>query len=185
MTVRGAPGDAMARRYADLLRAGDGGVYVALRVSDVAVVRQAADSLRLAAHRSSSGPWQFLGFPSTSPAAAVFFTSGAAPVADADSIVAHEPSVSALAEVWLEGGAELGALLRRLGAVACDAATSPDGRVGRRWALSRGQLVIVPPRGGRRPGVLGVVLTTTAQRDTILEPMRTFWIRYQPPSPPR
>src|SRR5687768_3748472 len=48
-----------------------------------------------------------------------------------------------------------GLLLERLGAKRCGTAHSPDGRVGERWGLSRGRLVIVSPDAGR-PRVPGV-----------------------------
>ena len=45
MTVRGTPGDAMARDYAALAAAGEGGVYVALKVDGVEQASAAAAAL--------------------------------------------------------------------------------------------------------------------------------------------
>ena len=105
------PGDALAERYADLLRAGEGGVYASLAASGITAPERAAEAVRLLTRRSSSGPWQFLGFPSDSPAAAVFFVTGGIPGQDPESLVSHEPDVEGLAEAWVTGGPELGALL--------------------------------------------------------------------------
>lgn len=178
MTVRGRAGDAMARDYADLLAAGEGGVYVALRVPDIAAAQREAEGLRLETRRSASGPWRFLSFPPTSPAAAVFFSAGAGAVQDPDSLLSHDPDVAGLAEAWVEGGPALGELLTRLGATRCGAARSPDGRTGERWALSRGTLVVVPARGPARPRVLGVVLRSRAPREIVRYPYGGFWVRY-------
>lgn len=178
MTVRGRAGDAMAQDYADLLEAGEGGVYVALRVQDIAAAQREAEGLRLEARRSASGSWRFLSFPPASPAAAVFFSAGAGAVQDPDSVLSHDPDVAGLAEAWVEGGAALRELLTRLGATRCGDARSPDGRPGERWALGRGTLVVVPARGPARPRVLGVVLRSRARRDIVRYPYGGFWVRY-------
>ncbi len=180
MTVSGRPGDAMARNYASLLEGGERGVYVALRVPELSRAERAAAALRLETRRSSSGPWSFLSFPPSSPAAAVFFTSGGAPVRDADSVVAHAPPVAGLAEVWIEGGAGLGELLAALGAARCGGARGPDGRVGLRCSLSRGALDVVPARSGARPRVLGTVLRSRARgRSRVVYPHEKFWLQYR------
>ncbi len=177
MTVQGAPGDAMARRYTDLMAAGDGGVYVALRVDGIDVPAQLADSLRLLPHRSASGPWRFLGFDAASPAAAVFFSAGYLPVQDPDSLLSHRRAVTGLAEVWLEGGTGLRDLLVQLGARGCGN-TEFAGRSGERFALSNGSVVIVPPRRDARPRVLGAVLWSDGNHEMI-RPHPQFWISYR------
>ena len=176
MTVKGAPGDAMASNYSQLLAAGEGGVYVALEVTDLDAVQRATDSLRFATRRSSSGPWRFLGFQPRSPAA-VFFTSGGLPANDSDSLVTHEPEVSGLAEAWLEGSDDLRRLLALLGAKSCGIARSPDGRSGHRLGLSNGSVVILPVRGSQRPRVAGVMLAGSGSKE-IVRPHSRFWIGY-------
>jgi hypothetical protein len=178
MTLRGEPGDAMAERYAALLAAGGGGVYAAFRGPDLEGARRLATGLGLETHRSSSGPWRFLGFPGSSPAAAVFFSSGGAPASDPDSLSSHRPGVHGLAEVWLEGGPELQTLLEKLGAGRCGPA-SFAGVSGERLALSRGTVVVVPRRPGVRPRVLGVVVRSESA-DGVIRPHARFWMRYRP-----
>jgi hypothetical protein len=179
MTVRGTPGDDMARRYAELLKAGDGGVYVALKLDDIAGAEPEAKSLGLGTRRSASGPWRFLGFVTPSPAAAVFFTSGGTPAVDDPAIFQHEPHATALTEVWLEGGDALGDLLRRLGSRSCGEASGPDGRKGQRWALRNGTLVLVTTAGTDRPRVLGAVLETSGKPPATVRPIPQFWIGYR------
>jgi hypothetical protein len=179
MTVRGAPRDEMARDYARLMRAGDGGVYLALSVPDLNRVERHAMQLNARARASSSGPWRFVSFPDSSELAAVFFTSGGGTIVDADSIFRHQPPVDRFAEAWVEGGSELTDLLRRLGAADCGTARGPDGRAGQRLALRRGNIVVVERQGAQRPRVLGVVLDTPASTQAIVRPIATFWIQYQ------
>lgn len=181
MTLHNPAGDAMARDYENLLRVGEGGVYVALKVREIGSVEQVASSLQLDARQSSSGPWQFLSFSDQSPAAAVFFTAGGTPLNDPDSVFRHEPRVTALTEVWLEGGFELSELLLQLGARDCGTEEAPDGRIGQRWGLSRGSLVLVPPRSGERPRLLGIVLETPDGRDDRIQLHEQFWIQYRKP----
>ena len=178
MTVQGEPRDDMARRYARLIEKGDGGVYLALKARDMGVVERAAAAHKLGTRKSSSGPWQFLSF-TDGAAAAIFFSAGNATVVDADSIFAHEPRVTALAEVWLEGGPELGAFLRDIGAVACGHVTGPDDRRGERFALGRGSVVVASNRAGVRPRVLGAVLETPARVTRTVRPVPQFWIQYR------
>jgi hypothetical protein len=179
MTVRGTAGDDMARRYAKLIAAGDEGAYVALRARELRSVEEQSAALGLDPRRSSSGAWQFLGFAETSSAAAVFFTTGGAAVADVDSIFQHQPRVTALAELWLEGGTALTTLLQRLGSILCGQANGPDDRVGQRWALSGGSIVVVPPRDTARPRVLGAVLEIPGVHSRIVRPTPQFWIQYR------
>lgn len=178
MTVQGEPGDAMARRYAALLDAGAGAVYVSLTVPDIAPAREAAANLRLSILESSSGPWRFVSFPAESPAAAVFFSSGTGTVQDPDSLVSHVPAVTGLAEVWLEGGRALGDLLERMGAKHCGSVLL-DGRTGERFALGRGSLVITEPRGTPAPRVLGAVLQLAAPGAGTVFPHPEFRVQYR------
>jgi hypothetical protein len=179
MTVQGTPGDLIARDYADLLAEGDGGVYVALNVPSLDRPKAAARSLELITRESTSGPWQFLSFPPTSPAAAIFFSAGSVPVQDPDSVLDHEPGVTGLGEAWLEGGAELLSILESLGAKRCGSVRAPDGRAGERFALSRGRVVVVPARTAIRPRVLGVVLRLREPGGSTVHPHPSFRVRYE------
>jgi hypothetical protein len=179
MTVRGPGSDDMARRYRRQLDAGEGGVYVALKINDFTATERVAGESGLATRRSASGPWQFLSFTDDSPAAVVFFTFGEAPAQDPDSIFGHVPPVTGLAEVWIEGGPQLGVLLRRLGANGCGTVSAGDGRSAERWALRRGSIVVVPPRAGRPPRLLGVVLETGGISSMRIQPLQQFWVQYR------
>jgi hypothetical protein len=162
-----------------LLVAGDGGAYVALKTRSIDVVERRARSLGIGTRRSSSGTWQFLGFADTSSAAGVFFSSGDFTVQDADSIFRHDMLAEELSEVWLEGGTQLRAILRALGAVPCGTARAQNGVSGERYQLARGSLVIVPQRTGSRPRVLGAVLRTR-NTNNFISPIPQYWIRFLP-----
>ena len=179
MTVMGEPRDRMASDYAELLRSGEGGVYVSLTVSGMAAPLRAATDLGLAPLSDSSGRWSFLSFPSASPAASVFFGTGYGSVQDPDSVLAHVPPVEALAEVWTEGGAELETLLERVGARSCGLATGPTGRSGTRWALREGALVVVRSKPGSRPRVLGAVLSSSGASRGVVYVHPNFWVQYR------
>jgi hypothetical protein len=180
MTVKGRALDSMARGYAEFLAAGEGGVYLAMGLTDVADTRIAAAHAKLTMRERAYGPWTFLSFASSSPAAAVFFTAGGQPGSDPEALVAHEPDVSGLAEVWLEGGPELGEMLSSLGARHCGEAPRSDGAPGQRWALRRGAVVIVPRRTRARPRLLGVVLERRVPGpDGKVYPHPKLWVRYR------
>lgn len=181
MTLQGEPGDAMARRYADLLAAGEGGVYVAFNIADIERAQRAATDLRLETHRSSSGPWQFLGFHPRSPAAAVFFSAGGYSANDPDSLVSHRVRTTGLTEAWLEGGPELSTLFEKMGATRCGI-VSFGNLSGERLGLSHGTVVIVPRRPGIRPRVVGVVVRSEDNSDAVIRPHPELWLRYQPNS---
>jgi hypothetical protein len=179
MTVRGTPRDDIARDYAKLMRAGDGGVYVALQVKDLNTVARHASTMGARVQRPSSGPWSFVSFTDTSSLAAVFFGNGGGGVLDPDSIFQHRPPVEALEEAWVEGGPALAELLRRLGAAECGTATGPGGISGQRFALRRGSIVVMATRSNARPRVLGVVLDTPSRPATTVRPIPEFWIHYR------
>jgi hypothetical protein len=184
MTVAGEPGDAMAGRYVQLLRDGEGGVYVALAVTDAAAAYAYAEELGLQPYRSESGAWRFVAFDAGSSAAAVFFVAGGVPAQDPDSILDHAHAVTGLAEAWLEAGPELGELLQRLDAAHCGRAAAANGMVGERIGLGRGSIIIVPPAADARPRVHGVVLQ--GSQDVTLQPHRAFRVQIGAgPPPPR
>jgi len=173
MTVVGKPTSPMARDYATLLAAGEGGVYAALWTTDLKRVQDAA--ARLGRPRlTQAGGWQFLSLPGAPDVRAVFFGAGGLFANDADSVLAHPNGAQGLAAAWLEGGRMLDALLLALGAQACETVNLPDGRSGVRWGLSRGTLVVVRGGAGR---VLGVELERGhSAAPQSLEPLPGFWI---------
>lgn len=176
MTVAGTPTSQMARDYAALLAAGEGGVYAALWTTDPGRVRAAAS--RLGEPRlTRSGAWQFLSLPGVFDAQAVFIGAGDLRANDPDSILAHPNGARRLAAVWLEGGPVLDTLLAALGARSCGKARLPDGRSGTRWGLLRGSVVVV--RGATRR-VLGVELDRSGSAGPELhQPLPGFWILLQ------
>jgi hypothetical protein len=184
MTVVGEPGDAMAREYAELAAAGEGGVYVALRVGDHTAVQDEARALGFGAHGSGSGPWRFTTLPDVPAAAALFFMSG--PTAqDADSLFSHRPATAGILEVWLEGGSEVAHLLERLGATRCGLAVGAEGETGERFGLGSGAIVLVPVPPGARPRVRGVVLGADGAAGSSVRPHAEFRVRYADPTDSR
>jgi len=173
MTLAGAPTSQMARDYATLLAAGEGGAYAALWTTEMGGVRSAASGLgepRL----TRSGAWEFLSLPDVLDTHAVFFGAGGLSAYDPDSALAHPNEVRGLAAVWLEGGPLLDSLLTALGARSCGPVTLAGGPKGTRWALSRGTIVVVRGSGQR---VLGVELTRDRPGPAeVREPFPGFWI---------
>ncbi len=183
MTLVGPPGDRMAAEYADLLTAGEGGAYAAL-MANLDSVAAAAERLALPIQRSSSGTWRFLGFSPKSDAGAVFFGSGWVAPSDPDSIFTHPNGANGLAEAWVEGGDDLRRLLQLLGAQFCSVVSVPDGRLGTRWILGAGSLVLVPrAEPDLRPRVLGVVLAVAdaaaRHSGSAARQVRGLWLRYR------
>jgi hypothetical protein len=175
MTVAGTPTSRMARDYADLLRAGEGGVYAALWTADMDRVR--AEAARIGRSRFTRlGAWQFLSLPGVADTRAVFFGAGGLPVNDPDSVLAHPNGAIGLATAWVEGGPALRRLLAALGGRPCGSVTLPGGRAGTRWALAQGSLVLVAG-GGRSPRVLGVEIERRGGGEPrLFEPLPGFWM---------
>lgn len=180
MSLAGPPGDASARDYARLLRAGAGGAYVALRAQDLTAVAQVADRLALSYRRTQAGGWQFLGFPPPSPLSAVFFGTGWSAPADPDSVLTHPNGAQGLREAWVQGGAPLERLLQALGALPCDTVQLADGRRGRRWALASGALVVLPPPAGTIPRPVGALPGTMglSEPPPPVQVFPGFWIGF-------
>ena len=176
MTLAGTPTSPMANDYAARLAAGEGGVYAALWTTDLDRVESAARRLgdpRL----TKAGAWTFLSLPNVQDTQAIFFGDGGLPANDPDSVLAHPNGAERLTGVWLEGGPRLDTLLTQLGAHPCGTMRVPDGRLGTRWALLQGSLVVVP---GGKARVLGVeVSRRRASQPAQYEPLPGFWIRLQ------
>ncbi len=176
MTLAGTPTSPMARDYAALLAAGEGGVYAALWTTELARVQSVARRLgnpRL----TMAGAWTFLSLPDVPDTRAIFFGAGGLPAHDPDSVLAHPNGAERLTGAWLEGGPGLDTVLSQLGARPCGTMRVPDGRLGTRWALLHGSLVVV--RGGKAR-VLGVEVTRQGASEPALhEPLPRFWVRLQ------
>ncbi len=183
MSLEGEPLDQNAEDYADLLAAGEGGAYVALRADNLDSIAAAGDRAGLSSRRSSGGAWRFLSFAPYSDASGVFFGSGWRGSADPESIVQHSNRAQSLRQAWVEGGPALEALLADAGAAPCDSVTLPDGRRGIEWMLATGSLVVVPTRSEPpRPRPVGVLLTTRSRSvrpPAPGMPLPQFWIVFQ------
>lgn len=183
MTVTGAPLDRAAEDYADLLAAGEGGAYVALRSSQLDSIAAAAERAGLAGRPSAIGSWRFLSFEPYSDAGGVFFGDGWSGVPDPDSMVRHPNRAESLRQAWVEGGPALEAMLRDVGAAPCDSVLLPDGRSGLSWALGTGSLVVVPIRSNPpRPRPVGALLGTRSRAFRPPAPslgLPEFWVVFQ------
>ncbi len=179
MTVRGTPTSRMARGYAALLAAGEGGVYAALWTANMARVRATATRLGHTPRVTRLGAWEFLSLPGLGDAAAVFFGAGGLQADDPDSVLSHPNGAVGLEAAWIEAGPELERLLGALGSRPCGAVTLPNGVVGTRWALARGSLVLVEPRETTERRVLGVEVRRAASGEAasrVVEPLPGFWL---------
>jgi hypothetical protein len=173
MTLAGRPTSRMAREYRELLDAREGGVYAALWTTDIERARTAA--ARFGSPRLTQlGAWQFLSVPSAPETHAIFFGAGGYPANDPDSVVAHPNGAQRLAAAWIEGGPTLERLLGSLGSHACGNYRLPDGRVGVRWALAGGSLVVIPDSGRRLVGV--EIERAQSGAASLSEPLRGFWV---------
>jgi len=182
MSLAGTPGNAMARNYARRLEAGEGGATAALRFDDLDRLGAAAHESSLAGQSTRLGGWQFFSVAESPGGGALFFLRGGVPVADADSLIAHAAGSSRLAGAWIEAGPKVEQLLHAIGATRCGEVRLPDGRVGARWMLAAGSLVIVRPRGDARSRLIGVELdgpVTNGRRVTqVLELYPGFWLTF-------
>ncbi len=180
MTLAGAPTDRMAEEYAGLLATGEKGVYAALWVDDMGTVRTAAKRLKLTTRSTTLGPWEFLSLPTTPGAMAIFFGAGGAPPVDPDSVPDHPNRAVGLEAAWVEAGPSIGQLLEALGSTRCAKQPMPDGRVGIRWALGSGSIVLVPPTmAASVPRVIGVEVKRSSQKTLttqLHQPIPGFWL---------
>lgn len=181
MALTRAPGDAVARRYANLLAESEGGAYLAL-AGDVQAAIESGRRLGLDPVVEEAGGLRYVTFPGAGLRGV--FALEPLPVSDPDSLLTHRNGAQGITEVWLEGGDELSALLRALGARDCGGARLPGGREGVALRLERVRLVIVPPPPDRAPRVLGVVLETTSwiHRGVRVPPSaaRGMWLAFAP-----
>jgi len=160
MTVTGAPLDRNAEDYADLLAAGEGGAYVALRSGHLDSIAAAAERAGLTSRRSAIGTWQFLGFAPYSDASGVFFGSGWSAPPELDR-AASQPG--GIAPAGVGGGRSRAGPPRHAHARwACCSALDHDrfARRPRDWVSrssgSSFRLVIRDGTDGRRPATLSL-----------------------------
>jgi hypothetical protein len=180
MILAGAPTDRMAKEYAALLATGEKGVYAALWVDDLGTVRTAAKRLDLVTRSTTLGPWEFLSLPTTPGATAIFFGAGGVPPVDPDSVLDHPNQAVGLEAAWVEAGPSIGHLLEALGSTPGAEEPMPDGRVGSRWALGSGSIVLVPVTNAASvPRVIGVEVKRVSPKKVtaqLHEPIPGFWL---------
>ena len=155
-------------------------MYAALWVDDMGTVKTAARRLGLATRSTVLGPWEFLSLPTTPGATAVFFGAGGLPPDDPDSVLDHPNRAVVLEAAWVEAGPPVSRLLATLGSARCAEEQLPDGRVGIRWALGSGSIILVPPMNAdSAPRVLGVEVKRSSPRERAAlmhEPIPGFWL---------
>jgi hypothetical protein len=181
MSVSGNAGDAMARDYAERIKAGGGGAFLALGAPQRRV-REVAGLIGLDAEALNAAPFRYVTFPAPG-LGAVFTLEYERQFGEDPRYLRHPNGATGLHEVWLEAGKGLEALLVKLGAVFCGPTAGPDGRRGRSFAVQNGSVVIVDPPSEGRGRVLGVRVRadeTRAGSIGRLPEMNGFWVGVGP-----
>ncbi len=144
MTV-GQPGDAVARRYADLISDGGGGAYLALSGPSVDEVMSIAREIEPALEVTRSGAFDWASFPGGHALSALFFVEVHQRPPDLPEHVAHRNGAEALEAVWVavEDPDRLTRFLLAFGGRDCGMSRHPEHLYGRAVGLARGIVYIV------------------------------------------
>lgn len=181
LALEAGPSDATSRGYEAFLRDGEGGAFLALR-GVPSSVQDAASSAGLRTARTDGASYQYVTFPDPGFGALFFIEYTSSPAVPA--LGTHPNGATGLYQVVVEAPVAFGALLAALGALACPPLALPDGSVGTAYGVSKGTVVLVPPRGPR-PRVVGVVveIERAVREREFLDGRHGIWLQLGGPQP--
>ncbi len=115
MSLKGKPGDAVARTYEKLLNDKEGGVFVALTVPDTEKLQQKLFNNNIQHKVIKAKNWTYITFPDTSGFAHFFFIKYHISIKDDSKTLLHSNNIALINKVYVEGNEKVIALLKTIG----------------------------------------------------------------------
>ena len=102
MSIPGEPSDEVAKEYADLLKHGEGGVFLALSGMETAEMAIRLVELNIEYNTVPGKKWDYITFPQNSSLAHIFFIDYHIKTNDSLKVLTHENSANGIDVVWLD-----------------------------------------------------------------------------------
>lgn len=176
MSIAGVVKDDVARKYADILKFGDGGAYIAFSVASQKKVVEKLKMLGIDHQVKTGRLWDYITFYDEPDFEHLFFIDAHHASIDDLSVLRHKNGSSHINGIWFEAAAKVRRLLEAFGAISCGKMANESFPGGDVYRIGNTVLVTVPPRlKGKRPRILG--LSFHASRLDYTSDAHGIWVK--------
>ncbi len=144
MSIPGEPSDEVAKEYADLLKHGEGGVFLALSGIETDEMGGRLNELDIEYNTLPGKNWDYITFPQNSRLAHIFFIDYHIKPNDNLRMLTHENSANGIQAVWLEGDEKTKHLLEILGLTPVRIRSDIKLGSGQGYLADAGIIIVVP-----------------------------------------
>jgi hypothetical protein len=158
MSIKGEPKDEIARDYKELLKSGEGGVYLAITgiSGDSMVVK--LNGLGIEFNRIPGKSWDYITFSGNSILAHIFFIEYHINTTDSRETLTHKNLVERINSVWIEANDSVQYLFNGLGLMPVDNVNDSVLGEGQGYFTDSGEIILIPSKGQvKRPRIKMVI----------------------------
>ena len=144
MSIKGEPKDELAREYADLLKSGEGAVFLAITGISIDSIEAKLNDIEVGYNKIPGKSWDYITFPNNSSLAHLFFIEYHIKTSDKEDEVTHSNSTKGIEAVWIEGEETVKQLLESLGLKNGSIKSDIKLGVGQDYLTNTGSIVLIP-----------------------------------------
>lgn len=157
MSIPGEPSDEVAKEYADLLKYGEGGVFLALSGINHAEMARRLNELNVKYNTLSGKSWDYITFPKSSGLSHIFFIEYNIKTSDSKHVLTHNNFTKGIETVWIEGDEKTKHLLESLGLRPVRMRSDSKLGAGQGYRAVAGNIIILPIKNpDQRPRIKAV-----------------------------
>ncbi len=146
MAVTMEPTDSISNAYSEFLQAGEGGAYIAFSGIKIQAMQTKLHKHNIKHETIRSRLWDYVVFPEESGIDHIFFIENHKSHIEEEWVYRHDNAVTAIKNIWIEGGPNLDKLLLLFGAYPCTNISTPDGLQGTVYRIENQEIIVVPPK---------------------------------------
>ena len=157
MSIKGEPTRELAREYTELLKSGEGGVFLAITGINIEALADKLNDLGIRYNIIPGTSWDYLTFMSKSGLAHIFFIDYHIKTIDSKEIMTHENSAKGIEAVWIEGDEKVKRLLESLGLKPVRIKSDIRFGAGQGYLAGSGSIIVLPRNNpNQRPRIKAV-----------------------------
>ena len=157
MSIKGERIDELAREYTELLKSGEGGVFLAITGISIDALADKVNDLGINCNIIPGTSWDYLTFTSESGLAHIFFIDYHIKTIDSKEIITHENSAKGIETVWIEGDEKVKWLLESLGLKPVRIKSDITFGAGQGYLAGSGNIIVLPRNNSyQRPRIKAV-----------------------------
>jgi len=157
MSIKGEPTDELALEYAELLKHGEGGVYLALTGIKTAEMESKLGELTIQYNTLPGKNWDYITFPESSSLAHLFFIEYHIKTNDSKEVLAHNNSTNGIETVWIDGDEKVKHLLESLGLKPVRISSDIKLGAGQGYLVGDSNIIVIPSNNlNQRPRIKAI-----------------------------